>query len=163
MGIDDQVAIRHATEEDIPDILRLARSSESAAQWSEQQYRALILGGESATSTLALVAGSSENSPILGFLIARHVDREWELENIVVSTEVRRNGIGKHLCERLLGEAQQRNGEVVFLEVRESNIAARALYKKLGFRETGRRKSYYNNPLEDAVVCCKTLPSSVPK
>lgn len=57
--------------------------------------------------------------------------------------------------EALLDEARQ-NGEAVFLEVRESNMAARRLYEKLGFAETGRRRGYYANPPEDAVLYSKT-------
>ena len=94
---------------------------------------------------------------ILGFLIARHLAPEWELENIVVSSEARSKGIGTHLIEELLVSAQQTNSQAVFLEVRESNAAAISLYRKLGFQQTGRRKSYYNNPVEDAVLYCKKL------
>ena len=56
----------------------------------------------------------------------------------------------------LLVRTQNTNSESVFLEVRESNSAARSLYEKLGFQQTGRRKSYYANPIEDAILYSKS-------
>jgi len=136
--------------------MHLAKSSASAAHWSEQQYRSLVLP-DAAASTLTLVAQSPENSIIVGFLIARHVAPEWEIENIVVAPETKRKGVGTGLVQELVKQAQQTNSETVFLEVRDSNTAARALYERAGFYEVGRRKSYYLNPLEDAILYCKKL------
>ncbi len=137
--------------------MRLAKSSEGAAKWSEQQYQSLFLAKNAAISALTLVAQSPETSTIVGFLTARHVAPEWELENVVVAQETRGKGVGARLIHELLCYAQQSNSEAVFLEVRESNVAAQALYKSAGFCETGRRKSYYSNPLEDAILFAKKL------
>jgi len=135
--------------------MRLENSSETAAHWSEQQYESL-LAGDSAISRLALVAERQEDATIFGFLIAQYIGPEWELENIVVAPEIRGKGVGTCLLNDLFVRAKQVNSNEVFLEVRESNKAARALYQKLGFEETGRRKSYYNNPLEDAILYHRT-------
>jgi ribosomal-protein-alanine N-acetyltransferase len=54
--------------------------------------------------------------------------------------------------DALLSAARETNSDSVFLEVRESNVAARSLYEKAGFEQEGRRKSYYTNPMEDAVL-----------
>jgi len=97
---------------------------------------------------------------LLGFLVARRVASEWELENIVVARSARRRGCGRRLLDALIAHATQTNGESVFLEVRESNAAARALYGRAGFRETGRRKSYYDNPVEAAILYGLRLSSS---
>jgi ribosomal-protein-alanine acetyltransferase len=94
---------------------------------------------------------------LAGFLVARHVEGEWELENIVVGSEFRGGGIATQLIEGLLARARETGSSAVFLEVRESNAAARKLYEKAGFRETGRRKLYYSHPAEDAVLYCKNL------
>jgi len=59
--------------------------------------------------------------------------------------------------DTLLGQARQANSDAIFLEVRESNTGARRLYEEFGFRETGRRKAYYTNPSEDAVLYSKIL------
>jgi ribosomal-protein-alanine N-acetyltransferase len=89
---------------------------------------------------------------VLGFLVAQHLAPEWELENIVVAPAARRKGVGKRLIEWLLEEARGAQSESVFLEVRESNTIARALYETTGFQQVGRRKSYYSAPSEDAIL-----------
>ncbi len=93
-----------------------------------------------------------ESFSTLGFLIAHQLHREWELENLVVAPDFRRKGLATKLFAALLTRARGTNSESVFLEVRESNQAARALYARLGFKESGRRKLYYTNPHEDAVL-----------
>ena len=89
--------------------------------------------------------------------MAQHLAPEWELENIVVAPAARRKGLGKRLLEALLAAARETNSRSVFLEVRASNAAARSLYEKAGFEPTGRRKSYYTNSAEDAVLYRLTL------
>ena len=56
------------------------------------------------------------------------------------------------LLNELIAHARAKNGSGIFLEVRESNQSARGLYRKMGFEETGRRKGYYANPAEDAIL-----------
>ena len=80
------------------------------------------------------------------------IDHDWELENIVVLQGARRNGVGRQLLDALLAEARQTNNSSVFLEVRESNFPARALYEKSGFIQAGSRRAYYQNPEEDAIL-----------
>ena len=151
--------IRAATSADIPSIMDLEVASPSAAHWSEGQYRELFQGA-SGTPRLILVAeqsaeerhASQTSTRTAGFLVARQVASEWELENIVVSPLDRRKGIGKCLLEALFTEARRAQSDSVFLEVRESNHPARSLYEKSGFQQTGRRKGYYANPAEDAVL-----------
>lgn len=136
--------------------MSLERESSSAAHWTEQQYRDVFTTESGPAARLVLVSESTSDLPVqstlIGFLIARHLAPEWELENIVVAPAARRMGIGKRLLERLLDSVRETHSQAVFLEVRESNMAARQLYEKLGFLETSRRKSYYTSPLEDAVL-----------
>lgn len=70
----------------------------------------------------------------------------------MVAPDFRRKGLARKLFTALLARARETNSEQVFLEVRESNQAARALYARLGFEESGRRKLYYANPHEDAIL-----------
>jgi [ribosomal protein S18]-alanine N-acetyltransferase len=143
--------------------MRLERQSATAGHWTEDQYRNALKSGS--TKCLVLVIESSPTTPpsdappsILGFLVAQHIAPEWELENIVVAASARRKGLGKCLLQHLITAAREINSTAVLLEVRESNTAARALYEKAGFVQTGRRKSYYINPQEDAVLYRRTLP-----
>jgi len=142
------VTIRPATLADIPSMLQLDRQSATAAHWTDEQYRQAFQS--EGPPRLLLVAESSLN--IVGFLVARHVAPEWELENIVVAPSARRKGLGMRLLGALLAAARETNSSAIFLEVRESNAAARTLYEKASFEPAGRRKAYYANPVEDAVL-----------
>jgi len=76
---------------------------------------------------------------------------EWEIENMVVEVRSLRQGIADRLMRALIEQAEKGVARVL-LEVRESNQPARRLYEKHGFREVGRRRNYYNHPLEDAIL-----------
>ena len=163
MERDCPVTIRFATPYDIPAITSLDRASPTAAHWTEAQYRQAVQPNVGDPERLVLIAEASEATataakeaglgfPILGFLVARHLAPEWELENIVVAPSVRRKGLGRRLLGALLARVQETQSEFVFLEVRESNTAARRLYESAGFRQTGRRRAYYANPAEDAIL-----------
>ena len=145
--------IRAATSADIPALLDLARHSPTGAHWSEQQYRDAINPAEGTTQRLVLIAQEQDDANLRAFLVAHHIATEWELENIVVSPHHRRKGLGKNVLNALLTKARDAHGESLFLEVRESNLAARTLYERTGFEQTGRRKAYYANPPEDAILC----------
>jgi len=138
------VSIREAALDDLLAILALERDEPSAAHWSADQYKTRIENG------CLLVA--ERGNRICGFLCARVATGEWEVENVVVAADFRRQGVGIALMRALVARWQAANGSAILLEVRESNQAARALYEKCGLCETGRRRAYYNGPLEDAVL-----------
>jgi ribosomal-protein-alanine acetyltransferase len=161
-----QIVIRSAKPSDARFMKFIAEDCPAAPRWTEQQYDDLFRHTNDDRERLILVAqevvqqkdswkigqASTPVRTFLGFLVARHVVPEWELENIVVTPAAQRTGIGGQLLDALIAKARQRNGESVFLEVRESNAAARSLYEKAGFAQTGRRKAYYTNPDEDALL-----------
>ena len=151
---DSTITIREAIAGDLPGLVRLERQSASAAHWTDAQYRSLF--DPSALERLVLVA-QQRDTAIAGFLVAHHIAPDWELENVVVCSEQRRMGVGTRLLNDMLRRAKQASGHSVFLEVRESNSAARAFYEKTGFRPMGRRKSYYADPPEDAILFTLTL------
>lgn len=142
------VKIRTATSEDIDELMKLERASHTAAHWTLRQYRDLF---EAQPAMLVLV-GVADDGGMLGFLVARHVAGEWELENIIVSTTERRKGVGTRLIQRLVEAARQEAAKSIFLEVRESNEAARRFYEQTGFRQNGVRKHYYVDPAENAIL-----------
>jgi ribosomal-protein-alanine N-acetyltransferase len=97
---------------------------------------------------------AEEEGRIQGFLVSREIapeaaehPAEREIINLAVRGNFRRRGI----AAALLRHEMQKPG-ILFLEVRASNIAAKALYKKVGFRELGYRFDYYENPRETAIV-----------
>jgi ribosomal-protein-alanine N-acetyltransferase len=95
---------------------------------------------------------------IVGFSVAYVVEDQSELANLAVDGTVRRDGIGGQLLEHVMRAAAARGARELFLEVRVSNAAARALYEKRGFETIGRRVKYYVKPVEDALVLRRTLP-----
>ena len=92
-----------------------------------------------------------------GFLVARCLPEEWEIENVVVDENRRRQGIARSLIEELTSAADSADVRSIILEVRESNLAALGLYENIGFKEEGRRKGYYQSPAEDALLYRLTL------
>jgi ribosomal-protein-alanine N-acetyltransferase len=83
---------------------------------------------------------------------AQAVAGEWEIENVVVAAGFLRRGIANELIRALIQRAKNEAASALLLEVRESNLAARALYENNGFREVGRRRAYYKDPAEDAIL-----------
>lgn len=148
--------IRAAVPQDGPQLMQLAAQSETAAHWSEREYEALFAGD--APKRLALVAAEQEQPEmVLGFIIALCASADWEIENVVVERNRRRQGTGSQLLRELLSRAREQQAASLLLEVRESNIAARQMYTKMGFGEQGRRSRYYRDPEEDALLLRRLL------
>jgi ribosomal-protein-alanine N-acetyltransferase len=129
---------------DVPAILAIEQQSPNAAHWTPAQYRTLVASG------VVLVA---EKAGKLGaFICAKVVAGEWEIENIAVAPEFQRRGIADQLVRALIQRADSAGAASILLEVRKSNLPARRLYEKHEFREEGRRRAYYKDPVEDAVL-----------
>lgn len=129
--------IRRGELRDLEEVAAIQEASPEAARWNVSEYprydfRVAVRGQR-----------------IAGFLVARKVaDDERELLNLAVAPEFRRQGVGRDLLVGLLAEVRG----AIFLEVRESNQAARNIYKSMGFKEVGNRPAYYENPHEPAIV-----------
>ncbi|MBQ4282554.1 MAG: ribosomal protein S18-alanine N-acetyltransferase [Lachnospira sp.] len=80
---------------------------------------------------------------------------EGNITNMAVAEEYRKHGIGTALMKAMEMLGQKMDVSIFFLEVRESNVAAQKLYEKMGYREIGRRKRFYEKPVEDALVMSK--------
>lgn len=144
-----RIIIGPATPADIPMILQMERAAESAAHWSQTVYAGIFYS--KAQGRTVLVAEDA-NRHICGFVVARTVAAECELENIVTAANSTRRGIGSALLSALIQYARAVGCARIFLEVRESNSPARALYEKLGFQCDGERNSYYSDPVENAIL-----------
>lgn len=131
--------------------------SEDAAAWSESALQGGAFDPANATTFafFSEVAGRPT-----GFIIGRHVTEEGELLNLAISVSSRRQGQGQALVNQLFQSFRDHSVVKVFLEVRESNSAAIAFYGKLGFRLSGRRQSYYREPVETALLYSKLLEST---
>jgi [ribosomal protein S18]-alanine N-acetyltransferase len=165
------VPIRPATPNDIPAMCALASQSPEAAQWSEQHYDALasadssriVFVAETAdveTPHAASFCGADRGPSIVGFLVAHDIAGEFELENIAVAARARRQGIGRQLLSKLVETAVQRGVRAIHLEVRGENRAARALYERLGFVQSGVRPGYYDCPADDAFLYTRKISAA---
>lgn len=129
--------IRRGETHDLKEIEAIQAASPESAHWDVTGYLQYDLRVEMCGSRVA------------GFLVARNVaDGENELLNIAVGPEFRRQGVARRLVASLISDMR---GEI-FLEVRESNRAARNLYKSMDFQEVSRREKYYQSPAEAAIV-----------
>lgn len=96
---------------------------------------------------------------IAGYVLGMSVPPEAEIANIAVLPEMRRMGIGSLMLEDYMSLAGKMGCNTFFLEVRQSNLSARALYESMGYRPIGIRKNYYKNPKENAVVMIYEKPN----
>ena len=138
------LTIRPASPNDVPAILGLEQQAPLAAHWTSEQYSKLVAGG------IVLVGEDSGN--LCGFVAANALAGEWEIENVVVASKLLRLDIASQLLRDLIRRAESAPASVLLLEVRESNLPARRLYEKHGFAEEGRRRAYYRDPKEDAIL-----------
>jgi ribosomal-protein-alanine acetyltransferase len=141
------VKLRPATLDDIPALMALEKHAVTTAHWSAEQYQEIFSRNP---PRVAIVI--EDQNAIQGFLIARAVGPEWELENIAIAGPASRRGHGSRLLGEFLDTARSRGATAVFLEVRESNSAARRLYEKWAFSASGRRSNYYRDPKEAAIT-----------
>ncbi len=139
--------IRKAEIADLPAIVQIERSRFSHP-WKEHQY------AEEIDNPLARlwVAEESDLSSIAGYILFLHLANEIELLKVAVAPEWSRCGIGESLLRQLLEFAREKRVLTILLEVRATNEAAIALYTKLNFHPSGRRRGYYTNPPEDALL-----------
>ncbi len=146
------IEIRRAVAADAREISNLAKASPGAALWTEQQFL------EAAGNCSGWVA--VHDGRIAGFIFARIAADEAEILNLAVAHEIRSRGVGAGLLDAAMEFAREGGAKRLFLEVRESNAAAIAFYKRAGFEESGRRKSYYRDPIEDACVLTRQIKSA---
>lgn len=98
------------------------------------------------------LVAEDENGRLCGYLNATWVLDECSLNRICTNPDCRRNGVGAALLDALQNFCREHQIAFIFLEVRESNTAARNLYRKSAFLETGKRPHFYDNPDETAIL-----------
>ncbi|MDO8431654.1 MAG: ribosomal protein S18-alanine N-acetyltransferase [Candidatus Binatus sp.] len=147
------IQIRDATSRDLPHILEIERLS-FPSPWTLASFkRELTLPFSRVIVAISedYTPNRGATSPILGFLCRWLIADECHILNIAVHPDARRLGVGAMLMIEAIREAQAERAELVTLEVRRSNLAARQLYRKFGFEERRLKKNYYG-PGEDAII-----------
>jgi len=142
---------------DIPDVLAISAEC-GLCLWSADAYRSELVRTD---SIMLKLAGASDDPPA-GFAVGRIFDfgneSSVELTNIGIRQHFRNQGFGKLLLKSFLDRCRETGAASVILEVRVSNHGAIAFYEGFGFRESGHRRGFYSNPLEDALTMRLVLP-----
>lgn len=151
MAIDVHI-IREMSDSDLDEAFEISENC-GFSTWRKEDYQRELAKPES----IMLVAekrykDGADSLHIEGFLLSRLITPEAELLNIAVKEKCRRSGVGSMLFEHFMNECLRKEIENVWLEVRESNRAAINFYLSKGFKKVGKRTSYYNNPVEDAIL-----------
>ena len=144
--------IRRLTYADLPQVIAIERRAFSTP-WSLAMF-VLELSKPSGICLAAL-----REDRIVGYLVCSRYDKIWHLMNVAVDPRLQRQGIAAALMEHLFSMADE-PGEQYTLEVRTSNRSAIRLYERFGFRASGRRRGYYHDNREDAVIMWRTVPDA---
>lgn len=145
MGECGEVVMREMRAGDIDGVLEIERIS-FVAPWTRGMFEETLLSSVDASFV------AEEGGRIVGYLIIYYAAREIHVMNIAVRRDRRELGLASWMMSRIMELGRRNSMETCFLEVRESNMPARGLYEKLGFRQIGRRKGYYRESGEDAIV-----------
>ena len=141
------LVVRVATVDDLDHVVRIERES-FGDPWSRSSFQDLL----DLRRVWFAVAERGDPPVLVGYAILLAGLGEADLLNLAIDPAARGAGLGSRLLDATLAEAAARGIGEVFLEVRDSNVAARALYESRGFREVGRRKKYYRHPREDGLI-----------
>ena len=145
-----RAAVRPARPRDLPAVGVIEQAS-FGDPWSPAAFGPLV-----DNPAVYFVVAECEGA-VAGYLVAWFAADEGEIGNVAVAAGARGRGLGGVLVQAALDEAAHRGAATVYLEVRESNAAARRLYASRHFGEVGRRRRYYRNPVEDALVLARPI------
>ena len=140
--------IRRMKEDDLPAV-RAIEGLSFSNPWSDNTFRGEIQNTP-VSSPLVVVRRPGEE--VVGYIIYWQIRDDVQVNNIAVHPECRGLGLGEAMMRFAIAKVRAARAEFMTLEVRQSNVAAVTLYKKLGFEVLGTRKNYYTKPDEDAYV-----------
>jgi len=126
--------------------------------WTRAMFLSELEVGGGTYARGALVADKQGSEKIVGYSFAVLVMDEAHLGNLAVDPGYRRKGVAQRLLGDLVTTGRRHGVRRITLEVRESNVHARTFYARNGFIDIAMRKSYYQNPVEDAIVMLLMLP-----
>lgn len=157
------LSIARMTEHDLLEVVEIEELSGLSA-WGWEAYHKELQSPEDVIMLVARTAHSGPNPnnerSIMGFIITRLVAGELHINNVAVRPEFRRQHVAMRLLEAALSQGSVYGALLAFLEVREGNVTAQGLYRRCGFEVVGRRKGYYRQPPEDALLMSLLLEGS---
>jgi ribosomal-protein-alanine N-acetyltransferase len=139
-------AIRRMTIDDVPAVVELDQKSFSLP-WPERSFRFELTDNPASRCWVAELDGK-----IIGMIVVWLLVDEAHIATIATHPDFRRKGVAKRLLAHALRQMISEGARSSFLEVRESNLVAQEMYRKFGFEETGRRRRYYKDNDEDAIL-----------
>lgn len=139
------VQIREMQLDDLEEVMEIENDSFSKP-WTGTGFFSFLIRND----TLFLVA--EENDSICGYCGVVMAADEGDITNVAVAKQCRNQGIGGMLIAELIHRTEEAGVSRLFLEVRASNQPAIHLYQKMGFEQNGKRKNYYESPVEDALL-----------
>lgn len=146
------VILSPMTEHDLLEVVEIEQSS-GLSPWGWDAYHRELQSNDRGLMWVARIEPNRVNVQALaGYVVGRLVVDELHINNIAVRDAYRRAGLATALLSRVLTEARASKAVRAFLEVRASNIPAQALYERCGFCAVGRRRNYYSNPQDDALI-----------
>jgi [ribosomal protein S18]-alanine N-acetyltransferase len=141
-----KLTIRKMTLDDVPAVVDLDQKSFSLP-WPERSFRFELTDNPASRCWVAELDGQ-----IVGMIVVWLLVDEAHVATIATHPDFRRKGIAKRLLAHALQRLIDQGAHSSFLEVRESNLAAQEMYRKFGYVETGRRRRYYRDNDEDAIL-----------
>lgn len=150
-GAGPTARVRPMEERDVERVAALERATFSTP-WRPRTFRGLL---DREGVVLRVLAHAGDE--VVGYTVLWCIGGHGELANIAVREDLRGRGLGSVLLDDALRQAARHGVSRLYLEVRESNEAARAMYAARGFDTVGRRRGYYERPREDALVLVRIL------
>lgn len=141
------VVLRPAATGDLAAVAAIERASFSDP-WAQSAFASLL----TSDAHFVVAVSTDRAETVVGYVVAWFAAGQGDVANIAVAPAARGRGVGAALLDGALAAARAAGARELFLEVRESNAGARALYASRGFAEVGRRRNYYRRPVEDALV-----------
>ena len=157
------VSVDPMTEHDLLEVVEIEDLS-GLSPWGWDAYHKELHSGADVVMlvarTRASESSSQDNRAIAGFIISRLVADELHVNNVAIRAEFRRQGIATRLLDAVLEWGRCKGAGTALLEVRAGNTVAQRLYSRCGFQVAGRRRGYYSQPVEDALLMYVSLETS---
>jgi ribosomal-protein-alanine N-acetyltransferase len=150
--------VRGGLPADAGAIVAIEQACTEAPHWSEAVWEAMLSDGENNAVARACFVAEIDGH-VMGFVVVSCASGVAELESVAVAEAARRQGVGRALCTEAFAWASERSAGEMELEARASSEGALELYRSLGFAEDGRRRGYYRDPTDDAVLMSVQLHS----
>jgi [ribosomal protein S18]-alanine N-acetyltransferase len=152
--ISTDVELSVMTEHDLLEVVEIEERS-ALSRWGWEAYYAELQSSNRSLMWVARISQPLENPKtynLAGYIVARLGAGEIHINNVAVRNEYQRRGLGQKLLNTILAEGRRLGAGAGILEVRAGNYVAKALYERCGFRVIARRRNYYSDPVEDALL-----------